>query len=283
MRILGTFATALLFAAPALLPAAALAKDYSHITIATEGAYAPYNMHAPDGKLIGFEIDLGDDLCKRMKIQCTWMAQDWDGMIPALNAGKFDAIMDGMSITEARLKVIDFSRNYTQSPSLFLVRKDSALAKLPMTGVPVSLDDKDATDKAIAALKPMLKGKTVGVQVATIQYNLLKAYFGDDITIRTYKTTQEHDLDLAAGRIDAELASASYLISTLAKPGGDQFVEVGPGFTGGLLGKGTGVGLRKSDPELKAMFDTALDAAIKDGTLKTLSIKWFKTDITPHS
>jgi octopine/nopaline transport system substrate-binding protein len=283
MRFLRKFAAALLFAAPALGPGAALAKDYSHITIATEGAYAPYNMHAPDGKLIGFEIDLGDDLCKRMKIQCTWMAQDWDGMIPALNAGKFDAIMDGMSITEARLKVIDFSRNYTQSPSLFLVRKDSALAKLPMTGVPVSLDDKDATDKAIAALKPMLKGKTVGVQVATIQYNLLKAYFGDDITIRTYKTTQEHDLDLAAGRIDAELASASYLISTLAKPGGDQFVEVGPGFTGGLLGKGTGVGLRKSDPELKAMFDTALDAAIKDGTLKTLSIKWFKTDITPHS
>jgi octopine/nopaline transport system substrate-binding protein len=188
-----------------------------------------------------------------------------------------------MSITEARLKVIDFSRNYTQSPSVFLVRKDSPLATMPMTGVPVSLDDKDATDKAVAAVKAVLKGKTVGVQVATIQYNLLKTYFGDDITIRTYKTTQEHDLDLAAGRIDAELASASYLISTLSKPGGDQFVEVGPDFTGGLLGKGTGVGLRKSDPELKAMFDKALDEAIKDGTLKTLSIKWFKTDITPHS
>jgi octopine/nopaline transport system substrate-binding protein len=283
MRFLRPLAAAVLFAAPALAPAAALAKDYSHITIATEGAYAPYNMHAPDGKLIGFEIDLGDDLCKRMKIQCTWVAQDWDGMIPALNAGKFDAIMDGMSITPARLKVIDFSRNYSQSPTVFLVKKDGPLAKMPETGMAVSLDDEAAATKAIDAIKPMLKGKTVGVQVATIQLNLLNTYLKDTVTIRTYKTTQEHDLDLAAGRIDAALASTAYFVSTLSRPGGDAFVEVGPRFTGGLLGKGTGVGLRKSDPELKAMFDKALNAAIKDGTVKKLSLKWFKVDISPAS
>lgn len=283
MRFLRPLAAAVLFAAPALAPAAALAKDYSHITIATEGAYAPYNMHAPDGKLIGFEIDLGDDLCKRMKIQCTWVAQDWDGMIPALNAGKFDAIMDGMSITPARLKVIDFSRNYSQSPTVLLVKKDGPLAKMPETGMAVSLDDEAAATKAIDAIKPMLKGKTVGVQVATIQLNLLNTYLKDTVTIRTYKTTQEHDLDLAAGRIDAALASTAYFVSTLSRPGGDAFVEVGPRFTGGLLGKGTGVGLRKSDPELKAMFDKALNAAIKDGTVKKLSLKWFKVDISPAS
>jgi octopine/nopaline transport system substrate-binding protein len=259
----------------------AQAKDYSHITIATEGAYPPYNMHAPDGKLIGFEIDLGDNLCKRMHVTCTWVAQNFNSMIPALNAGKFDAIMDGMSITPQREKVIAFSEPYTQSPTTFLVDKDSPLAKMPDTGVHVSLDDKAATDKAIAAITPILKGKTVGVQVATIQYNLLKTYLGSVVTIRTYQTTEEHDLDLAAGRIDAAIASTSYFISTLAKPGGNEFEEVGPLFTGGLLGKGTGVGIRKDDPQLVAMFNKAISAAKADGTLKKLSLKWFKTDVVP--
>jgi len=261
----------------------AQAKDYKKIVIATEGAYPPYNMHAPDGKLIGFEIDLGNNLCQRMEVQCTWIAQDWDSMIPALNAGKFDAIMDGMSITPQRLKVIAFSEPYTQSPTTFLVEKDSPLAKMPDTGTRVSLDDKSATDKAIAEITPMLKGKTVGVQVATIQENLLKTYLANVVTIRTYKTTEEHDLDLSSGRIDAAIASTSYFISTLSKPGGNQFTEVGPLFTGGLLGKGTGVGIRKSDPELVAMFDKAIAAAKADGTIKALSIKWFKTDIAPPS
>jgi len=259
----------------------AQAKDYSKITIATEGAYPPYNMHAPDGKLIGFEIDLGNNLCERMKITCTWVAQDFDSMIPALNAGKFDAVMDGMSITPAREKVIAFTQPYTQSPTTFLVEKDSPLAKMPDTGERVSLDDKAATDKAIAAITPALKGKTVGAQVATIQANFLKTYLANVVTIRTYKTTEEHDLDLSAGRIDAALASVSYFISTLAKPGGDKFTEVGPLFVGGLLGKGTGVGIRKADAELVDMFNKALSAAKEDGTLKALSLKWFKVDISP--
>jgi octopine/nopaline transport system substrate-binding protein len=267
----------------AALAGLAQAKDYKKIVIATEGAYPPYNMHAPNGELIGFEIDLGNDLCRRMQIQCSWVAQDWDSMIPALNAGKFDAVMDGMSITPQRLKAIDFSEPYTQSPTTFLVLKDGPLAKLPGTDERVSLDDKSGTDKAIAEITPMLKGKTVGVQVATIQYNLLETYLKNVVTIRTYKTTEEHDLDLAAGRIDAALASTSYFMSTLSKPGGDKFIEVGPLFTGGLLGKGTGVGIRKSDPELVAMFNKAIDAAKKDGTIRTLSMKWFKTDISPQS
>jgi octopine/nopaline transport system substrate-binding protein len=276
-------AIAIAVALAAGLAGAVQAKDYKSIVIATEGAYAPYNMHAPDGKLIGFEIDLGNDLCSRMQIKCTWIAQDWDGMIPALNAGKFDAIMDGMSVTAQRLNVIDFSEPYTQSPSTLLVAKDGPLAKLADTGKRVSLDDKAATDQAIADITPMLKGKTVGVQVATIQANLLNTYLSHVVTIRTYQTTEEHDLDLATGRIDAALAATSYFVSTLAKPGGDRFVEVGPLFTGGLLGLGTGVGIRKSDPELVAMFNKALDAAKQDGTIRTLSLKWFKADISPQS
>ncbi len=265
----------------AALAGAAQAEDYSKIVIATEGAYPPYNMHAPNGELIGFEIDLGNDLCRRMNIQCTWVAQDWDSMIPALNAGKFDAVMDGMSITPQRLKALDFSKPYTQSPTTFLVLKNGPLAKMPDTGEHVSLDDKAAADKAFADISPILKGKTVGAQIATIQANLLDTYLKNVVTIRTYKTTEEHDLDLSDNRIDASLASTSYFVSTLSKPGGDQFVEVGPLFTGGLLGKGTGVGIRKTDPELVAMFNKAIDEATKDGTIRKLSLKWFKTDISP--
>ena len=110
---------------------------------------------------------------------------------------------------------------------------------------------------------------------------MLNTYFKDIVEIRTYKTTEEHDLDLQAGRVDAALASTSYFVSTLGKPGGDKLVLAGPLFTGGLLGRGTGIGLRKSDPELKVMFDRAINAAIADGTVRTLSLKWFKTDISP--
>jgi octopine/nopaline transport system substrate-binding protein len=260
---------------------AAQAKDWKKIVIATEGAYAPYNMHAPDGKLIGFEIDLANNLCDRLKITCDFIAQDWNGIIPGLVAGKYDAIMSGMSITAKRLEVIDFSVPYTSSPTTFAVMKDSPLAKMGDTGTRISLDDKAATDAAIAAITPALKGKTIGVQVATIQADLLNTYLKGVATIRTYPTTEEHDLDLQAGRVDAVLASTSYFVSTLAKPGGDQMVLAGPLFTGGLLGKGTGIGLRKGDTDLKAMLDRALGEAKADGTIKALSIKWFKTDISP--
>jgi octopine/nopaline transport system substrate-binding protein len=277
-RLLLTLAAAAVLVAPA-----ALAKDWKKVVIATEGAYMPYNGHSPDGKLIGFEIDLGNNLCSRLEIECEWVAQDWDGIIPGLNAGKYDAIMDGMSITEKRMQVIAFTRNYSQAPTVFAVQKDGPLANLPDDGMNVSLNDKAGLDAAVKALTPLLKGKTIGVQTATIQADMLNTYFKDIVTIRTYKTTEEHDLDLMAGRIDAALASTSYFVSTLARPGGDKLKLAGAHFTGGLLGMGTGIGLRKGDPELKVMFDKALNEAVKDGTVRKLSIEWFKTDISPQS
>jgi octopine/nopaline transport system substrate-binding protein len=274
-RALALGALVSLFALPAL------AKDWTKVVIATEGAYAPYNLHAPDGKLIGFEIDLANDLCGRLKITCEFVAQDWDGIIPGLNAGKYDAIMSGMSITDKRLEVINFSRNYSQAPTTFAVPKTSPLAKMPGTGTRISLDDKAATEAAVKELTPVLKGKIIGVQVATIQADMLNTYFKGIAEVRTYKTTEEHDLDLQAGRVDAALAATSYFISTLSKPGGDKLVLAGPLFTGGLLGRGTGIGIRKTDPELKVMFDKAINAAIADGTVRKLSVQWFKTDISP--
>ncbi len=110
LRLLAAVALTLAFGLPT-----AQAKDWKKVVIATEGAYMPFNGHSPDGKLIGFEIDLGNNLCERMKITCEFVAQDWDGIIPGLNAGKYDAIMDGMSITAKRLEVIDFSRNYSRT------------------------------------------------------------------------------------------------------------------------------------------------------------------------
>ena len=277
-RFLPALAVAFALASPA-----AWAKDWTKVVIATEGAYMPYNGHSPDGKLIGFEIDLGNNLCARLKITCEWVSQDWDGVIPGLTAGKYDAIMDGMSITAKRLEVIAFTRNYTRAPTVFAVQKDGPLAKLPDDGLNVSLDDKTAMEAAVKALTPALKGKVIGAQIATIQADMLNTYFKGIVDIRTYKTTEEHDLDLMAGRIDAALAATSYFVSTLARPGGDKLKLVGPHFTGGLLGLGTGIGFRKSDPELKTMFDKALNEALADGTIKKLSLQWFKTDISPAS
>ncbi len=267
----------------ALAPGLVQAKEWKKVVIATEGAYAPYNMHAPDGTLIGFEIDLAKNLCERAKVTCEFIAQDWNGIIPGLTAGKYDAIMSGMSITPKRMEVIAFTRNYSQAPTTFGVLKNGPLATMPMNDARVSLDDKAQVDAMVAALTPVLRGKIVAAQVSTIQADLLNTYFKGVVELRTYPTTEEHDLDLQAGRVDALLASSAQLRGTIEKKGGEVMKTEGPLITGGLLGKGTGIGLRKSDTDLKEMFDAAIDAAIKDGTVKALSIKWFKTDISPAS
>lgn len=253
------------------------------IKIAVEGAYAPWNLTGAGGKLEGFEIDLANDLCARMKVKCEIIAQDWDGMIPALNAKKFDAIMDAMTITDERKKAIDFSDRYADSPNGFLVAKDSPLAQMPGTGQAINITSQPAeAGKIIEEIKPLLKGKTIGVQVSTIQSAFADKYLKDVADIREYKTTEQHDLDLVAGRIDAVLAGATQIAGTLEKPEFKDYTFVGPRLTGGLLGGGIGIGLRKEDTELKNNFNEAIHAAIKDGTAKTLSLKWFKVDVTPQ-
>jgi octopine/nopaline transport system substrate-binding protein len=254
------------------------------VKIATEGAYAPWNFTGAGGKLEGFEIDLANDLCARMKVKCEIIAQDWDGIIPALTAKKYDAIMAGMSITEERKKTIDFAGPYAAGPNGFLVQKSSPLAKMPGTGQAYNLGtQKDAAEKAIDAVKPLLKGKTIGVQGSTIHANFADKYYKGTAEIREYKTTEAHDLDLAAGRIDAVLADATNIMGTLEKPEFKDYALVGPSITGGLLGDGVGVGLRKDDQELKKAFNEAIQSAVKDGTVKKLSEKWFKVDISPKS
>jgi len=284
MRIMNALAAGLLAAAVAAGGAAAQGKKWETVKIATEGAYAPWNFSGPGGKLDGYEIDLANDLCPRMKVKCEIVAQDWDGIIPALNATKYDAIMAGMNITDKRLEVIAFSRTYAAGPHGFGAMKNSPLAKLAGEGQRFSLDkDADAAKKVIEEWKPLLKGKTVGVQGSTTNSAFLEKYFKDVVTIREYKTTEQHDLDLQAGRLDAIFAAHSSLKATVEKPDFKDMAIVGAGLSGDVLGRGVAVGMRKSDPELKALFDAAIAAAIADGTIAKLTEKWFKINMTPQS
>ena len=154
------------------------AKDWKNVVIGMEGAYDPWNLTDSSGKIVGFEPDLAMDLCKRAGLECKIIAQDWDGMIPGLKAGKFDVIMDGMSITEDRKKEIDFSKPYAASPAAFMAPKDSPLAKAPGAGKVINLDkDAGGGDAAIKEVQAALKGKTLGVQVSTTHANFAEQVF----------------------------------------------------------------------------------------------------------
>ena len=264
-----------------MLSGAAQAKDWKTVVIGMEGAYEPYNLTDSSGKIVGFEPDLAMDLCARMKVECKIIAQDWDGMIPGLNAGKFDVIMDGMSITEERKKTIDFTDPYSAAPSAFATAKSSPLAKIA-AGTKINLTaDKDAGAAAVKMLREAFKGKTIGVQVSTIHANFVNENFKDVATIKEYKTTDDRDLDLKSGRVDAILDDQPTVASMLAKPDAADLTAFGPGFTGGAFGVGAGMGIRKSDADLTAMFDKALKEAFADGSVKKYSLKWFKIDTTP--
>ncbi|WP_445500817.1 lysine/arginine/ornithine ABC transporter substrate-binding protein [Microvirga sp. G4-2] len=279
MKTLGFLGAAALGVLVAVSGASAQEKT---VKIATEGAYAPWNFTGAGGKLEGFEIDLANDLCARMKVKCEIVAQDWDGIIPALQAKKYDAIMAAMTITDKRKEVISFSEPYANAPSTFLVAKDSPLAKMPGTGETLNLNSQQAAaDKVIEDIKSFIKGKTIGVQGSTIQANFADKYLKGAAEIREYKTTEAHDLDLSAGRIDAVFAGAAQIIGTLEKPEFKDYTVVGPKLSGGVLGAGIAVGLRKEDQDLKKALDEAIQAAIKDGSVSKLSMKWFKIDITP--
>lgn len=274
-------------AAVAALAVAGLATDASakewgkgsKVKIATEGAYAPWNFTDSAGKLVGFEVDLAADLCKRMEVECEVVQQAWEGIIPALQAGKYDVIMAGMSITEKRMEVISFSRAYAATPAVFVVTKSSPSAGFKTAATALTLEDVDATEKtALDAIVKEFKGKTIGVQISTTHENFLREYLGKDATIKTYDTQENLDLDLQAGRVDAALASASYWVPLLASDKGKDMVMVGPGMTGGPFGNGVGAGIRKEDKALNDMFSKAINASIADGTAKKLAVQWFGFD-----
>ena len=251
------------------------------VRIATEGAYPPWNDKDASGELIGFEIDLAADLCRRMKVKCEMIPRAWEGVIAALRAGEFDAIMSGMAITEKRKKRITFSRPFAASPHAFVVRADGPLKDVSTKAVSVTLGSLDAGEKAaIETLKKAFAGKKVGVQVDTVFVNFLRIHMAEQVEMRTFQFQGHVDAALLAGRVDAALAQVSYLQPVLEKEKGKLKI-VGPGFTGGSLGEGIGIGIRKKDEALAEMFSSAITATIKDGTLSRLSLKWFGFDLSP--
>lgn len=257
-------------------------KNWEKVTVATEGAYAPWNFTGPDGKLNGYEIDLTHELCSRMKVKCDIVAQDWDGIIPGLNAGKYDAIVASMGVTPAREKVVAFSAPYTQAPNGFMALKSSPLAAMPDLNKIFNLSqDEDAAKKEIAKLLPLLKGKTLGVQSSSTASNFVDKYLKDSVEVREYKTVEQHNLDLEAGRIDLVVANVTVLNKAATSDMKDATL-VGPRFVGGVLGVGTtNVAMRKDDVELKAMFDKAIKSVNDDGTNRRLMQKWFGLDLSP--
>jgi len=247
------------------------------INIGTEGAYPPWNAKDESGKLIGFEVELANWLCIYMEADCTIVEQDWDGMIPGLIMRKYDAIMAGMSITAERMKTINFSQGYADEVASLAVMKGSGLEGMD---TPKAINLSTGGSDVKAALKTLtdaLAGKTIGVQTATIHQNFLESGDVGSVKVRTYKTQDEVNLDLAAGRIDAALAAA-VAFTDYAEKSGKDVVLVGPTFSGGAFGNGVGVGIRKDDTALLKDFNKAIDKARKSGKISELAIKWFGFD-----
>ena len=247
------------------------------IRIGTEGAYPPWNAKDESGKLIGFEVELANVLCDYMKYDCTIVEQDWDGMIPGLIMRKYDAIMAGMSITDERMKTINFSQGYADEVASLAVMKGSSLEGMS-TPVGISLSKPNSNaKKALKTITAALAGKTVCTQTGTIHQNFLESGDVGTVKVRTYKTQDEVNLDLTAGRCDVALAAA-VAFSDYAEKSGKAVVLVGPTFSGGAFGNGVGVGLRKDDTQLAKDFNKAINKARKNGKISKLATKWFGFD-----
>ena len=254
-----------------------VSANADNIKIGTEGAYPPWNSKDAAGNLIGFEVELANELCKIMKHNCTIVEQDWDGMIPALVSRKFDAIMAGMSITDERKKTINFSQGYADEVASLAVMKGSKNEGLKTLSA-INLTDISADEQAtLDTLAKAFKGKTIGVQTATIHQNFLDSGLMGKVKVRTYKTQDEVNLDLAAGRIDAALAAA-VAFTDYAEKSGKEVVLTRPTFAGGDFGNGVGVGIRKGDSELLNDFNAAIDKARDEGIISRLAIKHFGFD-----
>lgn len=223
------------------------------IRIATEGAYAPFNMTASNGELTGFDIDIAKALCKQMKAKCKIVAQDWDGIIPGLMSRKYDAIIASMSITPERLKVVDFSERYYSNLLGFIAAKNVALT----------------------TTKSKLKGKVIGAQRATISAQYLEDNFKGDVTIKLYDTQSNAYLDLKAGRLDAILSDKFPAYDWLKSNEGKGFEFKGNDID---INDRIGIAIRKGDA-LKGKFSEAIKAIRANGEYQKINAKYFPFDI----
>jgi len=264
------------------VPDGVRAQDTKAIHIATEGTFPPWSFSDPDGTLRGFSIDLTEDLCKRLAYKCEISGEEFSALIPGLTVGKFDAVISALSVTKERSEIVDFTRPFARLSNRFMVSKDSDLSELPGTGGKFDLDKQaDAAQAAITEMNPLLKGKLLGVQAASISSKFVDKYLSNLVEIREYKNIADHDIDLVAGRIDLVMGSEVVLNKSLQSKDLQGFKLAGPAFVGGVFGLGYGVAVKKGRTQLRDAFDQALAQAISDGTIKRLSHKWLGIDVTP--
>ena len=228
----------LLVTTTALAMSASFAMAQDVVRMGTEGAYAPWNFINDAGEVDGFERELGDELCARASLNCEWVTNDWDSIIPNLVSGNYDTIIAGMSVTAERDEVIDFTQPYTPpDPSCYLAMSADA----------------------------DVMGGVISAQTATIQ----AAFIAEKgMTLVEYATPEETVAAVRNGEADAVLADCSYL-SPFAD-GGEMVVLDQTEMIGG----GVGMGIRESDGELRAKFDAAIQSMKDDGTLNAMIEKW---------
>jgi polar amino acid transport system substrate-binding protein len=245
--------TALAFLA---LPNLASAQS-TKLRLGTEGAYPPFNYATPAGELAGFDIDIGHALCAEMKVECEFSVQDFDGSIPALQAGKFDAILN-LTITAERAEKVEFTKKYYQTPPAIAVPKNSAVKG-------VSPDD--------------LKGKTIGVQTSTIHANFAEdQYKGSEI--KAYPSGDDARADLTYGRLDAVMDGAVILTEWLKTDAGACCKLLGTMTPDPAVhGPGVGIALQKGNKELADKFNAAIDALRANGKYKEINDKYFEIDV----
>jgi polar amino acid transport system substrate-binding protein/arginine/ornithine transport system substrate-binding protein len=244
-----------LFLTVALVSAAAQAGP---LRVGVEGAYPPFSWKEPDGSLKGFDIDFAYEVCKRLDRECVLIEQEWDGMIPALLAKKFDTIIASMSITEERKKKIDFTVKYYNTPP-GVVTKENPGFKRTNAG---------------------LKGKRLGVQRATTHQCTAEKLF-PDAELVLYATQEEIFQDLASGRLDAQMSDSLQAVEGFLK----QDMGKGYAFLGDMIddeecqGVGAGFAVRKKDTKLRDAMSKVIKAIRDDGTYKKLNDKYFDIDI----
>jgi polar amino acid transport system substrate-binding protein len=235
------------------------AKDWTGTTvrIGTDATYPPFESQDAGGNIVGFDVDIGMAVCAEVKLKCEFSNQDWDGIIPALTAGKIDAILSSMSITEERLKTIDFSNKIYNTPPAIAVPKDS-----PITSVDLSAFD----------------GKSVGVQSSTTHATYAEQKLkGADV--KYYKTADDYKLDLSSGRLDAAMDDVVVLGEWLKSPDGACCKLLGTlKIVPEIHGQGTGIGVRKEDTDLKELFNKGIAAIRANGKYKEINDKYFDFD-----